>query len=311
MADAGGPLVRAGRDVARRRLRGDHLLAYLFILPTGLLVAALAAYPFLQAALDSLFRIDIATRSGAFVGLANYLRLLSDPDIVQAFVRTGVWVVANLVVQVVLGMAIALLLDLPLRGRTLARGLVLFPYMVPAVVAALTFRALFNDVTGAVNYLLISVGLTQQPVEWLSSPDIALWAIVVVNCWKYTPFIVITLLARLQSVPPSLREAARIDGANVWQVFAHVTLPWVMPVLLAAMLLRTIWVANDFDLIYLLDFGGPLGATTTVPIAIKGIAFGDQNVGLASALAIVAACFLILGAGIYSYLYRRSERAAD
>lgn len=292
-------------------MRGDYLLAYLFILPTGLLIAALAVYPFLQAALDSLYRIDVVTRTGVFVGLANYTKLLADSSVIDAFVRTGIWIIANLAVQVIVGTGIALLLDLPLRGRTIARGLVLFPYMVPAVVAALTFRALFNDLTGAANYFLLSVGLVNQPVEWLSSPDVALWTVIVVNCWKYTPFIVITLLARLQSVPPSLREAAQIDGASAWQIFTNVTLPWIMPVLLATMLLRTIWVANDFDLIYLLSFGGPLGATTTVPVAIKAIAFGDQNVGLASALAIVSACFLIVGAGIYSLLYRRSERAMD
>jgi multiple sugar transport system permease protein len=297
------------RSARHRLLSADHLLAYLFVLPTALLVGALAVYPFVQAFRDSFYRIDLVTRATSYVGLANYARLAVDPNVTAAFGRTLIWVVGNLAIQTVLGMGIALLLDLPLKGRTLVRGLVLFPYMVPAVVAALTFRALFNDVTGAANYLLLASGLASQPVEWLSSPDLALWTVILVNCWKYTPFMVIVILARLQSIPASLQEAARIDGAGPWAVFRHVTLPWVWPVLLAAMLLRTIWVANDYDLIYLLDFGGPLGATTTVPIAIKAIAFGDQNVGLASALAIAAAVFLLLGAGVYSFLYRRAERS--
>lgn len=290
-------------------LSGDHLLAYLFILPTAILLGALAVYPFVQALLDSRYRIDLITRASTYVGLANYARLAADPNVAQALDRTIIWVIGNLVIQTVLGMGIALLLDLPLRGRTLARGLVLFPYMVPAVVAALTFRALFNDVTGAANYLMLITGVASQPVEWLSSPDLALWTVILVNCWKYTPFMVIVLLARLQAVPASLREAARIDGANAWGVFWHVRLPWVWPVLIAAMLLRTIWVANDYDLIYLLDFGGPLGATTTLPIEIKNLAFSEQDVGLASALAIAAAVLLLIGAGVYSYLYRRAERS--
>jgi multiple sugar transport system permease protein len=294
-----------------RRPSRDSLIAYLFILPTAILLIALAVYPFFQAAFDSLFRIDLVTRARTYVGFANYIRIYADPDVFQAVVRSVIWTVANLVVQVVLGMGIALLLDLPLKGRNVARGLVLFPYMVPAVVAALTYRALFNDVTGAFNYLLLQTGIVQQPIAWLSDPSLALWTVIAVNCWKYTPFMVIVLLARLQSVPPSLKEAARIDGAGAWGVFWNVTLPWVWPVLLAAMLLRTIWVANDFDLIYLLAFGGPLGATTTVPIAIRSIAFGDQDVGLASALALVAAAILLVGAVIYSYLYRRSERALE
>lgn len=309
--DGATTTVTAGteRGLTWRRLwSGDYLLAYLFMLPTAILIGALAVYPFLQALRDSLYRIDLVTRSSTYVGLANYARLLTDTDVGQAFGRTAIWVAANLAIQTVAGMAIALLLDLPLRGRNMARGLVLFPYMVPAVVAALTFRALFNDVTGAANYLLIATGLIGQPVEWLNSPDMALWTVILVNCWKYTPFMVIVLLARLQSVPSSLQEAARIDGAGAWGVFIHVRLPWIWPVLLAAMLLRTIWVANDFDLIYLLSFGGPLGATTTVPIAIRNIAFGDQNIGRASALAIIAAIFLLLGAAIYSALYRRAEQ---
>jgi multiple sugar transport system permease protein len=291
------------------RLRPDHVIAYVFVLPTAILLAGLAVYPFIQAAVDSLYRIDLISRARAFVGIANYVRIFADPDVSQAIVHSLIWIVANLVVQVILGMGIALLLDAPLRGRTIVRGLVLFPYMVPSVVAALIFRALFNDVTGAFNYLLLTAGIIGEPVAWLSSPDTALWTIIAVNCWKYTPFMVIVLLARLQSVPPSLKEAARIDGANIWAVFWNVTLPWIWPVLLASMLLRTIWVANDFDLIYLLAFGGPLGVTTTVPIAIRGIAFGEQNVGLASALAMVAAAFLLVGAFFYSYFYRRSERS--
>ena len=287
--------------------RADHVLAYAFMLPTAVLIAGLAVYPFLQAALDSLYRIDLTTRVGTFVGLANYARIAAEPEVVQAMTRTGIWVVANVTVQTVLGIGIALLLDAPLRGRTLVRGLVLFPYMVPAVVAAMTFRALFNEVTGAANYALQMLGLIGEPVGWLNSPDTAFWTVILVNCWKYTPFMVIVILARLQTVPTSLKEAARVDGASAWGVFANVTLPWVWPVLLAAMLLRTIWVANDFDLIYLLAFGGPLGATTTVPIAIRSLAFGDQNVGLASSLAIVSAVFLLAGAGVYTYLYRRAE----
>ena len=287
--------------------RADHVLAYAFMLPTAVLVGGLAVYPFLQAALDSLYRIDLTTRVGTFVGLANYARIAAEPEVVQAMTRTGIWVVANVTVQTVLGIGIALLLDAPLRGRTLVRGLVLFPYMVPAVVAAMTFRALFNEVTGAANYALQTLGLIGEPVGWLNSPDTAFWTVILVNCWKYTPFMVIVILARLQTVPTSLKEAARVDGASAWGVFANVTLPWVWPVLLAAMLLRTIWVANDFDLIYLLAFGGPLGATTTVPIAIRSLAFGDQNVGLASSLAIVSAVFLLAGAGVYTYLYRRAE----
>jgi len=150
--------------------RTDHVLAYAFMLPTAVLIASLAVYPFLQAALDSLYRIDLTTRVGTFVGLANYARIAAEPEVVQAMARTGIWVVANVAAQTVLGMGIA----------------------------------------------LQTLGLIGEPIGWLSSPDTAFWTVILVNCWKYTPFMVIVILARLQTVPTSLKEAARVDGASAW-----------------------------------------------------------------------------------------------
>jgi multiple sugar transport system permease protein len=297
----------AGHSPPKAQLRSeDRVVAFVFALPTAVLLLGLAIYPFLQAAYDSLFRLSLL-RSGSFVGFQNYLTIVQAPEVHDAMRRTLVWTITNVTVQTLLGMIIALLLNARLRGQTLARGLVLFPYMVPAIVVALVFRFMFNDVTGVVNYLLLSTQLVTRPVAWLSSPDSALWAAIAVNCWKYTPFMVIVFLARLQTVPLELYDAARIDGATAWDEFRYVTLPWVRPVLLIAMLLRTIWTVNDFDLIYLLAFGGPLSATTTVPVLIRGIAFSKQDLGMASALAICLAVWLCLAAGVYLRSYQRSE----
>src|SRR5215211_559335 len=257
-------------NVARARARSgsdDQTVAFGFALPTAVLLLALVMYPFLQAALDSMFKLNLATRTGPFVGADNYLVLARTPDVQAALWRTLEWTVANVAVQTTLGLAIALLLNAKLRGQSVARALVLFPYMVPAIVVALVFRFMFNDITGIVNYLLVSSGLLRRPVAFLSSPDSALWAAVAVNCWKYTPFMVIVFLARLQTVPLELYDAARIDGASAWAVFRYITFPWLRPVLLIAMLLRTIWTVNDFDLLYLLAFGGPLCAGAVLCVA--------------------------------------------
>jgi multiple sugar transport system permease protein len=298
---------RAALPPARSR-SDDRAVAFTFALPTALLLLALTIYPFLQATLDSMFKLNLSTRAGPFVGADNYLVLAGAPDVHAALWRTLEWVVANVAIQTVLGLVIALLLNAQLRGQTIARALVLFPYMVPAIVVALVFRFMFNDITGIVNYLLVSSGLLRRPVAWLSSPDSALWAAVAVNCWKYTPFMVIVFLARLQTVPLELYDAARIDGASAWAVFRYITFPWLRPVLLIAMLLRTIWTANDFDLLYLLAFGGPLSSTTTVPLLIRALAFGKQDIGMASALALCAGAFLCMAAFVYLRLYQRSER---
>lgn len=286
----------------------DRTLALLFVLPTAVLLLVFSVYPFLQAARDSLYHIPTATRIGTYTGLNNYWRVVIQEGIRSAFVRSLIWVVSNVVIQATLGLLIALLLNAGLRGQTLARGLVVFPYMVPAVVVASVFRFTMNDVTGVANYFWLKLPGVEQPIYFLSDPKIALLVITLVNCWKYTPFMVIILLARLQTVPKELYEAARIDGAGPLQSFRYVTFPWLRPVLLIALLFRTIWTANEFDLIYLLGFGGPLGATTTVPIEIHRLAFGEQDLGLASALAIVVAILVSIASFVYLRFYRRAER---
>jgi multiple sugar transport system permease protein len=284
----------------------DRTLALLLVAPAALLLLGFSVYPFIQAAWDSFFRIPFQTREATWVGLGNYESVLKDPMVRDAFGRSIVWTIANVVIQTVLGVIMALVLNQKLRGRDMARGLVLFPYMVPAIVVAMVFRFTFNDITGIVGYLLGQAGVEQPPL-FLADPTIALWTVVLVNCWKYTPFITIIVLARLHTVPQDLYEAAKIDGASPWQMFWHITMPWIRPVLLVALLLRTIWTVNDFDVIYLLAFGGPLNATTTLPIEIRALAYGQQDMGLASSLAVLMAIGVALISFIYLRLYLRAE----
>lgn len=300
----------ATRTTARRASPtglSDRNLALLFVLPSAVLLLVFSVYPFLQAVWDSLFRIPVVTRVALFVGLDNYARLFQEESVRAAAIRSLIWTVTNVVVQATLGLLIALVLNLRLRGRDLARGLVLFPYMVPAIVVATIFRFTFNDITGIAGYLWQRLPWGQRPILFLADPRLALLTVTLVNCWKYTPFMVIVLLARLQTVPRDLYEAARIDGANAWQLFRDITFPWLRPVLMIALLLRTIWAANDFDVIYLLAFGGPLGATTTIPIEIRRLAFSQEDVGLASALAVLMAILVAAASFVYLRLYHRSE----
>ena len=299
--------VREVSETPIRRGLSDRQLAFLLVLPAAVLLLAFAGYPFLVAALDSLFKINLLTRDRTFMGVDNYIQIVTTPAIQAAFLRTVIWTVANVTIQVGIGVMIALLLNARLRGQTLIRGLVLFPYMVPAVVVALVFRFLFNDLTGLVNVLLQEFGVITKPISFLSSPATVLWTLIVVNSWKYIPFMVIVVLARLQTVPGELYDAAAMDGAGRFAAFRHVTLPWILPVLIVATLLRTIWTAYDFDIPYLLAFGGPLSASTTLPIQIRTLAFGQQQIGLASALAVCVAILLVVAAALYLRAYRRSE----
>ncbi len=285
----------------------DRTLALLLVVPAAVLLLVFSVYPFLQAGIDSFYRIPLGGGIQEYVGWHNYRVVFEDPTMRDAFYRSVWWTVANIVIQAALGLLLALVLNQRLRGRGLARGLSLFPYMVPAVSVAMVFRYTFNDITGIASYLIQKLPWLGAPPLFLADPDIVMWTVIAVNCWKYTPFITIVLLARLQTVPNDLYEAARIDGASPWQTFRDITFPWLRPVFLIALLLRTIWTINDFDVIYLLAFGGPLSASTTLPIKIRELAFGQQDLGLASALALVMAVFIAAISFIYLRLYHRSE----
>lgn len=286
----------------------DRQLAALLAAPAAVLLGIFAVYPFAMAVVNGFAEVDLASGRRTFIGIDNFVTIFSDAGLRAAFGRTVVWTVSNMALQVVLGVAIALLLNARLRGQGLARGLVLVPYMVPAIVVALIFRFMFNDVTGVVNYVLQDLGWISQPLGWLSDPDIVMVTLVLVNTWKYTPFFVIVVLARLQTISGELYEAVSIDGGNRWHAFRAVTLPSIMPVLLVAMLLRTIWTAYDFDIPYLLSAGGgPGGSAVTIPLAIRSLAFETGSIGQASAVAVCMALLLIASAWVYLRSYSSRE----
>ncbi|MFJ6415423.1 carbohydrate ABC transporter permease [Paeniglutamicibacter sp. NPDC091659] len=295
-----------------KRYLSDRALAYLLISPALVLILVFAVYPFIVAVINSFNMVDINTGMKTPVGMENYVAIFADANTRDSFLRSISWTTSNMILQVVLGVAVAMLLNLNLKGQRIARVLVLIPYMVPAIVAALVFRFMFNDVTGVVNFVLMKVGLIDQPLNWLSDPAMMMPTLVAVNVWKYSPFFIIVVLARLQSIPKDLFEAVSIDGGGWWHRFTAVTLPSIIPVVLAGMLLRTIWTAYDFDVPYLLsNGGGPSGSAVTVPLQIRALAFDQQQLGQASALAVCTATLLTGAAYFYLRGYRKSEKASE
>lgn len=218
-----------------------------------------------------------------------------------------VLVVISIVVQLVLGLLISLLLHQELFGRNLARGIVLFPYLVPAIVVALTWRFVLDPTLGVFNRILLDLNIIKQPIALLANRSTALWFVIIAGIWKYTPFMVIMFLARLQVIPVELEEAARLDGAGPLQLFRHITLPWLMPVMIIALLLRTIWTFNEFEMVYLFAFGGPLFATTTLPVLVRHLAFEARQMGEAAAAATMMAIFLLFTSWAYFTMYQRAE----
>ena len=285
----------------------DRPLAVLMVLPAALLVIVFALYPMLQGLFASFFQVEAATLKMHFNGLENYRWLLSRSLFWSSLLRSLAWVTGTTVVQIVLGVGISLLLHQELKGRNFARGLVLFPYLMPAIVISLTWRFILDPTMGVFNRLLMDFGLIERPIAFLANPRTALLFVIIAGIWKYTPFVVMMCLARLQVVPVELEEAARIDGAGAWQVFRHITLPWLMPVLIVTLLLRTIWTFRQFDIVYLFAFGGPLFATTTLPVLVRYLAFDAQQIGPAAATATVMLLILLVASWGCFALYGQAE----
>jgi multiple sugar transport system permease protein len=283
------------------------LIGVLLIAPTLLIFALVIAYPLLEAIYLSFFSIYTPTLQGQWVGLENYRTMLSSQEFWKALGTNIVWTVGTLTLQVVFGIAMALLLNLNFYFRSLARSLVLFPYFVSTVVAVLVWRWMFNDTYGILNRAILASGLSDMPLDWLGSMPNAMISIILVGAWKYFPFVVIAVLARLQTIPSELYEAAHIDGAGPWSRFWDVTLPQLREVLIVIVLLRTIWDFKEFDLIYLLTGGGPVVSTQTLPILVYKQAFGMNAMGKASTYAIGIMVVLLVFMVLYLYRTRRTK----
>ena len=275
------------------------LLGALLIAPTVLVFCTVIVYPLVSAIYLGLFSIYTPTMEGEWVGLDNYRRLLASGEFWRSLANNLIWTAGTLTLQIVFGLLVALMLHRNLVFRALARSLVLFPYFLSTVVAVLVWRWLFNDLYGVLNHLLLWAGIVDLPVDWLGSMPNAMISLIFVGAWKYFPFVVIAVLARLQAIPDELYEAASIDGAGAWARFTDVTLPQLRDVLVVVVLLRTIWDFKEFDLIYLLTGGGPIIGTQTLPLLVYKEAFALNQMGGASAAAVLMMLVMLLFMSLY------------
>jgi multiple sugar transport system permease protein len=296
-----------------RTLIPDRWLGIVLLAPSALVFVVLLIFPLGYGIYTSFFQIDIldlSTGGGTFVGLENYLWLLRNPEFWHALKTSTLYAGIVVSLQIVLGTAVALLLNQGFKGRAFVRGLVLFPYMMPVVAVILVWLLLYNALFGVINYLLFSIGVIPRidAIAWLSQPDSAFAGVVLVAVWKYFPFVVVIVLARLQVIPQDLYEAARIDGAGAWSRFVDITLKEIRDVLIVVALLRTIFMFNNFEVIFLLTHGGPLKATLTLPILVYETALeGDRSFGRGSAIAVEMFEILMVTMTVYFRFLRREE----
>ena len=285
-------------------------VGWLLLAPSLLLLGGLVVFPILYNLWLSLFDKHAFLPVQAFVGLKHYQYFASDAEFWASFRNGVVYAGATMALQLGVGVPAALLLNEAFRGRTLLRGVVLFPYMIPTIVAVILWKWLLNDSYGLVNHLLVTANLVATPVAWLG-PDWIMTTLVITSVWQFFPFVVVTYLARLQTIPPELYEAARVDGASAWRRFVHVTLPQTAAVLFVIVLLRSIWMFTKFDTVWLLaGEGGVSRYIRTLPVYAYARSFTYLQAGMGAALAVIMFVMLLVATAVYFRAFRTEETMA-
>ncbi|MCO5093384.1 carbohydrate ABC transporter permease [Bosea sp. (in: a-proteobacteria)] len=267
---------------------------YGFLLPALLVTALVILFPVVQTAWYSLHEYVLYDPDNfRFVGLRNFATALSDEVFWIALANSAIWVAGIVSLQLLLGLAAALLLNQSFWWRGMARALVIIPWALPSVIIGLMWTWIYDFNLGVFNDILLRLGLISTPHPWLAQPSTALACIMLALVWQGFPFFTVTILAGLQTVPGELYEAAEIDGANAWRQFLHVTLPSIAGIVTTAVLLRIIWVANSLDVILVMTGGGPGYATHTLPLYAFLRAYTGMEFGYAASLSLMLTAILL------------------
>ncbi len=272
-----------------------QLTPYYFLLPALAVLAVVILYPVISNLAMSFYKVRLLKASGGdvFLGLENYAKLIGSRSFGNSIFATLRFTLISLPLAFILGLGMALVFNEIKKYRPVFTGFLLVPWAIAPVVTGYMWRWLFHDSFGLVNYGLLGMGFIDENVAWLAEPDAAMGAVIAANIWRFMPYITIMLLAGLQGVSSELYEAAQVDGANVFQRFFNVTLPQLRHVIGVVFLFATIWMVNDFALIFIMTEGGPAKATEVVPITIYRIAFEHLRLGRGAAAGLLLLVFLL------------------
>jgi len=286
----------------------EQRLGYLMVAPALIVLLLLVAYPFILSIGLSFTDTRIAQEStGAFIGLENYAKLW-DRTLFRdkVMINTLIYTVGAVPMKLVLGLGMAILLNrrFPLRG--VIRGLILIPWVVPTSLSMVIFRWLFEPTLSVLNYMLAGIGL--ESVQWLGTPQNAIFSVLMVNIWRGTPFFAVVLLAALQSVPKDQLEAAEIDGANIWHRFQHVTIPTIFPVMVVATLFSVVRTFAEMEIVWVLTRGGPFNGTHMIGTYAYQQAIQSAKIGEGAAVSLFF--FPFLAAIVFFQLWYLQRRDA-
>ena len=282
---------------------------YTFISPTIFLLLGLMVIPVGLVIKYSFYSNVIFEQSPVFIGLENYLNMVRDEAFRTALINTSIFTIASVIAHLVLGLSFAMLLNSRLISnfsKSLFRMIYILPWLFTVAIIAILWRMILNP-NGVINYIITTFGLADSPIEWLSSEQTALFAVIVINIWAGYPFYMTSILAGLQGIPRDLFEAATVDGASGFQQFINVTLPQLKPIIISMSILDLIWTSQQFALIWMTTGGGPMTSTEMLGTYTYKLAFSQYQFSMASTSAVV----LLLLSMILAFFYVRNQKAQD
>ena len=290
-----------------RKVKFDYA-RWIFVLPALLVVGILLIYPIFSSLYYSMTTKHLIKATYDFIGLENYKAVLSDSNFYKAFFTSILWTVGSLLGQLFIGFTAALAINRVKIGKGVYRTLMIIPWAFPSIVIALSWKWILNGVSGFLPNILVQLGICSERPQFLSDSSLVFLTLILINVWFGAPMIMVNVLSALQTIPQDQYEAAQIDGASKFQQFWHITVPHIKIVVGLLVVLRTIWVFNNFDIIYLLTGGGPANATTTVPIYAYNMGWGTKLLGRSSAVTMLLLAFLLLVCVIYFTIIGKWEK---
>jgi len=279
----------------------ENRLAYLLLVPSTLAYIIFLFYPVVNMMVSSFSTVDTIGRITQVGTLDNYSDLLADPQLPMIMGHTVLYAFGSVILTVIFAFPLAMLLNTNFPGQTLAKALILIPWAMPFAVSAITWRWIFNGQMGSLNYFLSQVGIIKQYIVWLGDPTLAFGAALFVEVWSSVPFMAFTFLAGFQAIPPSIYDAAKMDGASPWREFLDMTIPAMRHVLMVVTLLSVIWAFRSFGVIWILTHGDPVYRTDIAVTYLYKIAFMNLHFGAGYALAVIL--FVLMT--VFSILYTR------
>jgi multiple sugar transport system permease protein len=279
----------------------ERLLGWAMSGPALIAILAIILIPMIQSVGQSFQNMDLARPAlDGFIGLKNYTDLLKDARYTNSLVATLRFSIISVILELILGVSIAIVLNKEFVGRGFVRGLMILPWAMPSIVNAAMWKWIYNANFGALNALLSQLGIIEQYQIWLSDPFWATALVILANVWKETPFTVLMVLSALQTIPEEIKEAARVDGSNAWNTFFKITIPLIAPTLMIVSILQFLWGFQTFELITVVTGGGPFSTTELVALRIYTNTFRSLRFGYGSAMAYLTALILLIPLVVYA-----------